>query len=245
MLDLIIPEWPAPAHIKAFTSTRSSGLSESPYDSLNLGDHVGDEDWKVKQNRDLLTQTARLPEPPRWLSQTHGCMVVDSSQWIIGEQADGIVSNTLNHVCPILTADCLPILLCNQQGNQVAAVHAGWRGLANGIIEQALSTFSCHQSDILVWLGPAIGPEQFEVGQDVVDAFAQHDVLSQQAFRKTDDTHYLADIYHLARQRLNALGVFAIYGGDFCTVTQPDRFFSYRRDGITGRMASVIWIASH
>jgi len=245
MLDLIIPEWPAPDHVKAFTSTRSAGLSEAPYDSLNLGDHVGDNGLKVKQNRDILIQNAQLPAPPRWLSQVHGCKVIDSGQWTAGEQADGIVSKTINHVCPILTADCLPILLCNQQGDQIAALHAGWRGLANGIIEQTIAAFSCHTSNILAWLGPAIGPEQFEVGQDVVDAFVKHDVVSQQAFQQTDDSHYLADIYLLARQRLNALGVHAIFGGDFCTVNEPSRFFSYRRDAITGRMASVIWIAPH
>jgi YfiH family protein len=245
MTDFIYPNWPAPAHIKALTTTRHGGFSPAPFDSLNLGDHVGDKDLKVKQNRNILIQRAELPEPPRWLSQSHGCEVIDSSQWKTGEQADGIISNTINHVCPILTADCLPILLSNRQGDTVAAIHAGWRGLANGIVERAIASFSCNTQDILVWLGPAIGPEQFEVGQDVVNAFVGHDVLAKQAFRQTDETHYLADIYLLARQHLNALGVSEIYGGQFCTVNDPERFFSYRRDKATGRMASVIWISPH
>ena len=243
MTDFIYPHWPAPAHIKALVTTRYGGVSAAPFDSLNLGDHVNDNPLKVEQNRHILAQRATLPESPRWLSQTHGCKVIDSLLWTSGKQADGIISNTINHVCPILTADCLPILLCNQQGDTVAAIHAGWRGLANGIVERAIANFSGSTKDILVWLGPAIGPEQFEVGQDVVNAFVHHDVLAKQAFRQTDDTHYMADIYLLARQRLNALGVSEIYGGQFCTVNDPERFFSYRRDQATGRMASLIWIA--
>lgn len=243
MTAFIYPNWSAPAHIKALTTTRYGGVSAAPFDSLNLGDHVNDAPLKVKQNRHILTQRAELPESARWLSQTHGDEIIDSNQWTSGAQADGIISNTLNHVCPILTADCLPILLCNRQGNTVAAIHAGWRGLANGIVERAIANFSGNVQDILVWLGPAIGPEQFEVGQDVVDAFIRNDVLAKKCFRQTDDIHYMADIYLLARQRLNALGVSEIYGGQFCTVNDPERFFSYRRDKATGRMATLIWIA--
>lgn len=245
MTDFILPDWPAPAHIKAFTTTRFGGVSHSPFDSFNLGDHVGDDSLNVAQNRTILGEQAKLPEPPRWLTQNHSCRVIDSQRWGIGEQGDAIISTTPNHVCPILTADCLPILLCTAQGNQVAAIHAGWRGLANGIIEQTIANFPSDKSNLMAWLGPAIGPKQFEVGQEVVDAYVKHDVLAQQAFQQTDDTHYLADIYLLARQRLHALGVSAIYGGHSCTVTESEQFFSYRRDGITGRMASLIWISPH
>ncbi len=245
MTHFIVPDWPAPAHINAFTTTRFGGVSPSPYDSFNLGDHVGDASLNVAQNRAILREQINLPEPPRWLSQNHGCRVVESALWAAGDQGDAIISTTPNHVCPILTADCLPILLCNQQGDEVAAIHAGWRGLANGIIEQTIARFSNDKSALMAWLGPAIGPDQFEVGQEVVDAYLQHDAVAQQAFQQTDDTHYLADIYLLARQRLQALGVFAVYGGQFCTVTESTRFFSYRRDKTTGRMASLIWIAPH
>ena len=144
-----------------------------------------------------------------------------------------------------MTADCLPILLCNQQGNRIAAIHAGWRGLANGVVENAIASFGLNKQHIMAWLGPAIGPENFEVGEDVVNNFVQHDVIAKQAFKQTDDTHYNADIYLLARQRLRASGVTDIYGGQFCTVNDPTRFFSYRRDNVTGRMASVIWIQPH
>lgn len=245
MTNFIIPDWPAPEHVKALTTTRVGGVSTGPYDSFNLGDHVGDNSLHVNQNRTSLLKQAELPEPPRWLSQNHGCRVVDSSQWVIGDQADAIVSHTPNHVCPILTADCLPILLCNKQGDNVAAIHAGWRGLANGIIEQTIAKLSKDKSELMAWLGPAIGPEQFEVGPEVVDVFVQHNALAQYAFQQTDDTHYLANIYLLARQRLQAVGVSAIYGGQFCTVTESKQFFSYRRDTATGRMASIIWIAPH
>jgi YfiH family protein len=245
MSEVIYPNWPAPQHIRAFTTIRTGGLSAAPFNSLNLGDHVGDAPLIVEQNREILLNSAKLPEPPRWLSQQHGCRVIESLHWSAGECADGIVTNTLNHVCPVLTADCLPILLCNQQGDRIAAIHAGWRGLANGVVENAIASFGLNKQHIMAWLGPAIGPENFEVGEDVVNNFVQHDVIAKQAFKQTDDTHYNADIYLLARQRLRALGVTDIYGGQFCTVNDPTRFFSYRRDNVTGRMASVIWIQPH
>jgi len=242
MSELIYPSWPAPPHIKAFTTTRSGGVSAAPFDSLNLGEHVGDVSMIVEQNRKILLNSTELPESPRWLSQHHGSRVIESVHWSAGMSADGIATNTLNHVCPILTADCLPILLCNQQGDRIAAVHAGWRGLANGVVENAIASFGFNNQNIMAWLGPAIGPENFEVGQDVYDSFVQHDVIAKQAFKQTDDTHYSSDIYLLARQRLRALGVIDIYGGQLCTFNDPTRFFSYRRNNVTGRMATVIWI---
>jgi len=242
-LIMIYPDWPAPDNIKAISTTRQGGFSLPPYDSLNLGDHVGDELHTVNQNRKLLLQSG-LPESPRWLKQVHGTTISLASSWQQGDEADAIVSNDINQVCSIMTADCLPILLCNQQGNQVAAIHAGWRSLAAGIIEKTLTHFNCPSQDIMAWLGPAIGPTQFEVGRDVFAEFSAQSIRAHLAFQQTDSDHYLADIYLLAKQQLNAVGVTAIYGGEHCTVSDSSRFFSYRRDGITGRMASMIWISA-
>lgn len=240
--SIIIPDWPAPANIRALSTTRQGGVSQSPFDSFNLGGHVSDERHSVDQNRAQLTIQAQLPEPPRWLNQVHGHHVINSQDWQLDIKADAIFSHQKEHVCTIMTADCLPILLCNQQGDTVAAIHAGWRSLAAGIIEQTIRFFQCDPHSIMAWLGPAIGPKQFEVGHDVYDIFCSHFPQAAQAFEATDGSHYLCDIYHLAKQRLIEHGVTAIYGGDLCTVSDKQRFFSYRRDGKTGRMASMIWI---
>jgi len=239
---MISPDWPAPDNIKAFSTTRQGGFSIAPYDSFNLADHVGDDINSVKKNRDLLALQAHLPESPRWLKQIHGATVAKASQWQQGAEADAIVAQQNNQVCVIMTADCLPILLCNQQGDCVAAIHAGWRSLAAGIIENTLAQFNGPGQNIMAWLGPAIGPSQFEVGHDVVSAFTDQMTSAAVAFQQTDVDHYLADIYLLARQRLTSSGVNAIFGSEQCTVSNPSHFFSYRRDGITGRMASMIWI---
>jgi hypothetical protein len=241
--SLILPDWPAPQSIKAFSTTRIGGFSSPPYEGFNLGTHVGDEPANVVTNRDYLVNLALLPESPRWLNQVHSTRVINSHDWQLNSDADAIVSQHINHICTIMTADCLPVLLCNKQGNTVAAIHAGWRGLAAGVIEKTITQFGGDPQDILVWLGPAIGPQQFEVGPDVYQTFIQHDVKASQAFKQTDATHYLANIYLLAKQRLTALGIEAIFGGDLCTATDQRRFFSYRRDHITGRMASIIWIS--
>lgn len=238
----IIPDWPAPDNIRAFSSTRDGGFSQAPFDNLNLGDHVGDDSHLVTKNRLKLSQLIQTPEEPRWLKQVHGIHVLDSGDWQLGSEADAIFSQHVNHVCTIMTADCLPILLCNQQGDTVAAIHAGWRSLAAGIIEKTLARFHCKAETVIAWLGPAIGPSQFEVGHDVYDTFCQHSPSARQAFKASDSSHYLADIYQLATQRLNSHGVNAIYGGDLCTVSDEQQFFSYRRDGKTGRMATLIWI---
>ena len=238
----ISPDWPAPDNIRAFSTTRHGGFSQAPFDSLNFGDHVGDDIALVSQNRAQLRQIIQAPEEPLWLKQAHSDHVVNSLDWQLNIEADAIFSQHRNHVCTIMTADCLPILLCNQQGDTVAAIHAGWRSLAAGIIEKTLRRFQCDSSSIMAWLGPAIGPSQFEVGQDVYDAFCRHSPSASQAFKATDNSHYLADIYQLARQRLESQAITAIYGGDFCTVSDEQRFFSYRRDGKTGRMATLIWI---
>jgi len=241
--SFLFPDWPAPDTIKALSTTRQGGFSLPPYNCFNLGTHVGDEPNTVIKNRDYLVNTAHLPEPPRWLNQIHGTRVINSNKWQLNIDADAIVSQQNNHICTIMTADCLPLLLCNKQGDTVAAIHAGWRGLAAGIIEKTIVEFSCAPQDILVWLGPAIGPNQFEVGTDVYQTFTQYSTKAMQAFQQTDATHYLANIYLLARQRLTALGVSAIFGGDLCTTSDKQHFFSYRRDDITGRMASMIWIS--
>ena len=238
----IFPDWPAPRSIFALSTTRVDGFSRPPYDELNLGHHVGDEPDLVERNRNYLQKSAQLPEAPRWLNQVHGTQVSFASGWQYNDEADAIISDQEKQVCAIMTADCLPLLLCNKQGNKVAAIHAGWRGLANGIIEKTVQDFSCLSNDILVWLGPAIGPNKFEVGSDVFEQFTAQSPLAAHAFQQVDSTHYLANIYLLARQRLNAIGVNAIFGGEHCTFSDPEQFFSYRRDGVTGRMASMIWI---
>ena len=245
-LGLLIPQWDAPSTIQSLVSTRHGGVSQAPYASMNLADHVGDMPANVIANRALLRK--HLPEEPIWLNQVHGTLVSTPNARL--SQADAIVSNIPNEVLAIMTADCLPVLFANVTGTVIGAAHAGWRGLSAGVLENTvkamreLETSSVDQ-DIHAWMGPAIGPLAFEVGQDVVDAFADAGVIyPQEAFSPI--THqpgkYLANIYLLARSRLEAEGIQHIDGGEFCTVTQAEQFFSYRRDGVTGRFASLIWI---
>lgn len=241
--SFIYPDWLAPNTIKSLSTTRQGGFSSAPYNSFNLGVDVGDAANSVQKNRHYLIETARLPESPRWLNQVHGIKVASANNWQQDDEADAMVGHSTNQVCAIMTADCLPILLCNQQGDTVAAIHAGWRSLAAGIIEKTVQRFTCPPQTIMAWLGPAIGATQFEVGHDVYQVFTQHSEQAHYAFKQTDASHYLADINLLARQQLNALGIDAIFGGNCCTVSKSSRFFSYRRDGITGRMASMIWIS--
>ncbi len=241
---LVRPAWPAPGNVNALVSTRLGGVSPAAYNSLNLGDHVDDQPENVAANRQLLINIADLPDTPLWLRQTHSTQVIDSHHWQKDIEADAIISTETNRVCAVMTADCLPVLLCDKQGRQVAAIHAGWRGLCDGIIEKTVAQLVGPPSDLLAWLGPAIGPAKFEVGEEVRGAFIAHSAQATAAFQVGKPGHYLADIYQLASQRLNASGIRQIYGGDFCTVSQPEKFFSYRRDGVTGRMASLIWLTS-
>jgi len=241
--DLIQPNWPAPPHVRAYATTRSGGGSIFPYDSLNLAKHVGDDDALVQRNRQLLIQEINGPAEPIWLSQVHGIEVVAADAVVPGVTADGSYTLQAGKVCAVLTADCLPVLMCDRQGTRVVAVHAGWRGLAAGILEVAVSKLAVPGSELLVWLGPAIGPQVFEVGDEVYQQFVAVDSQATQAFTPNARGRWLADIYTLARQRLASRGIHEVYGGDFCTYSDSERFFSYRRDGkATGRMASLIWL---
>lgn len=234
-------EWPAPATVHTLITTRASGVSKAPYATLNLGRHVGDDPQAVAANRALLR--AQLPNEPVWLNQVHGIKVLDAAT--VGlevPEADASISRTPGVVCAIMTADCLPVLLADSKGSVVGAAHAGWRGLCNGVIEATVEAMAIPGNELVAWLGPAIGPDAFEVGTEVRAAFLQQDQAADAAFSPLEDGKYLADIYLLARQRLARLGVAQVHGGDFCTVIERDRFFSYRRDHVTGRMASCIWI---
>jgi polyphenol oxidase len=236
----IIPEWPAPPTVHALQTTRSGGFSRAPYDSLNLGDHVGDDPVTVQRNRSLLN--AWLPSEPVWLEQVHGTQVIMAETAGCRPIADACVSRRKNSVCVVMTADCLPVLLCDEAGSVVGVAHAGWRGLVSGVIEATVGAMEAPGESLMAWLGPAIGPSKFEVGGEVREAFLRHDPAAAAAFIPTADK-YLADLTLLARLRLGALGIQRIYGGNFCTYTDRERFFSYRRDGKTGRMGSFIWLA--
>lgn len=237
----LIPDWPAPARVRALQTTRQGGVSVAPYDSLNLGDHVGDAQQAVARNRLLLS--ARLPSDPLWLEQVHGRVVADADALGCQRRADASVARRAGSVCAVMTADCLPLLLCDQVGSVVAAVHAGWRGLASCVIEATVTAMDVAPGNLMAWMGPAIGPQAFEVGDDVRAAFVVADARAAAAFIPGSSGKWLADIYALARLRLNLLGVNDIYGGDRCTYSEPGEFFSYRRDGVTGRQATLIWLA--
>jgi YfiH family protein len=249
-MHIIIPDWTgAPAGIGAMTTLRRGGVSHAPYDDgsgaggLNLGAHVGDLPQHVEQNR-LLVQ-ALLPARPAWLSQIHGTAVVDAAGAADTPQADASIATRRGVVCAIQTADCLPVLFCDTAGRIVGAAHAGWRGLAGGVLQNTIAGMRDAGADeILAWLGPAIGPQRFEVGEDVLNAFAAVDVKTGAAFAPVAGRpgKYLADIYRLARMMLAKVDVQRVYGGGLCTMTDDRRFYSYRRDKVTGRMASLIWI---
>ncbi|WP_133511997.1 peptidoglycan editing factor PgeF [Candidatus Thiosymbion oneisti] len=243
----IEPSWPAPPRVRALCTTRGGGVSTGPFAGLNLADHVGDEPSLVVQNRALLRARLGLPTEPHWLRQVHGCRVADAVREPRACRADAVIAMGPREVCAVLTADCLPLLLCDAAGTRVAAVHAGWRGLAQGIIEATIARLAVPPRVILCWLGPAIGPETFEVGAEVRARFlAQGGKDTKAAFVPAPGDKWgdkwLANLYALARERLRACGVDRVWGGEFCTYSDPERFFSYRRDKITGRMASLIWI---
>jgi len=272
-MEILEPDWPAPARVRALTTTRLGGVSRGPYASLNLADHVGDEPSQVVRNRALLRECLGLPSEPRWLRQVHGCAVADigalgppvagaaagtAAADISGAAApavaaadastgasctaDAAMATRAGEVCAVMTADCLPVLLCDRQGTRVAAVHAGWRGLAAGVVEAAVRRLAVPHDELLCWLGPAIGPRAFEVGPEVRALFLAGDASTASAFAPSPQGKWRADLYALARTRLRACGVRRVFGGGWCTHSDGRRFFSFRRDGVTGRMASLIWI---
>jgi YfiH family protein len=244
MSNFFFPDWPVPPHIKSMQTLRLGGKSEGTYNSFNLATHVNDEINAVHLNRDLLNQ--HLPNSPHWLNQTHSVDVLK----LPSPKLNGDASYTTekNTVCVVQTADCLPLLVTNIDGTIVAAIHAGWRGLLNGVIENTIEKMSISPNELLVWLGPAISQKHFEVGFDVKNSFCENHTEAEKAFHLISDQKWLADIYVLAKIRLNLCGISQIYGGsvsnDYCTFANELEYFSYRRDGVTGRMASLIWIDS-
>ncbi|AUV03692.1 purine nucleoside phosphorylase YfiH [Phytobacter ursingii] len=242
MTKLIVPDWPLPPGVVACSSTRIGGVSLPPYDSLNLGAHCGDDLVHVEENRKRMFAAGQLPSKPVWLEQVHGKDVLKlTGEPYVSKRADASYSNTPGTVCAVMTADCLPVLFCNRDGTEVAAAHAGWRGLCAGVLEETVACFADKPENILAWLGPAIGPDAFEVGPEVRDAFMAVEAIADRAFRPAGEKYY-ADIYALARQRLTSVGVTQVFGGEHCTFSQKGDFFSYRRDKNTGRMASFIWL---
>jgi purine-nucleoside/S-methyl-5'-thioadenosine phosphorylase / adenosine deaminase len=241
-VKFLVPDWPAPRNVRAVNTLRGGGCSQGAFESFNLATHVGDDAQRVLANRARLQKEAALPSEPIWLRQVHGTNVVDASMAEGGVEADGAFASRRNRVCAVLTADCLPIFVCNRRGTEVAILHGGWRGLSSGIVEAGLRNFRAPADELIVWLGPAIGARAYEVGDEVRCAFVGRDEAASAAFEPGRPGKWIMDIYRLARIRLSASGVTAIYGGEYCTATQSDLFFSYRRDGVTGRMASLVWL---
>ncbi|HEX8964143.1 MAG TPA: peptidoglycan editing factor PgeF [Rhodocyclaceae bacterium] len=241
MLELIVPGWPAPPAVRALSTTRRGGFSTGPYASFNLGDHVGDDPQAVEANRRLLDR--QMSAAPRWLRQVHGIRCIDAAAGDGVPEADASFSRSPGRACAILTADCLPVLLCDEAGSVVAAAHAGWRGLAAGVLEATVEAMAAPGKSLLAWLGPAIGPRAFEVGDEVRAAFIADDPRAAEAFDARGPGKWLADLHALARLRLARLGVERIYADTSCTCSDGERFFSYRRDGTTGRTATAIWLA--
>ncbi|HHF0442958.1 TPA: peptidoglycan editing factor PgeF [Haemophilus influenzae] len=242
-MQAINPNWNVPNNIHAFTTTREGGVSLEPYLSFNLGDHVGDNKSAVKTNRTLLVEKFGLPQKPVFLTQTHSTRVLQLPYSGENLEADAVYTNVPNQVCVVMTADCLPVLFSTISGNEVAAAHAGWRGLCDGVLEKTVKCFQTKPEDIIAWFGPAIGPTAFQVGIDVVKQFVAVDEKAKLAFQPDaiEEGKYLGNLYQIATQRLNNLGITQIYGGNHCTFNEKEKFFSYRRDNQTGRMASVIW----
>jgi hypothetical protein len=258
--DWLVADWPAPARVRTLVTTRNGGVSAAPFDTMNLGTQVGDAAADVEHNRARLQ--ALLPAAPCWLRQVHGVHVVDAAQCAEASggppKADACVARAAHEIGAVLIADCLPVLFCNRAGTVVAAAHAGWRGLSAGVLERTVEAMDCHPRELLAWLGPAIGPAAFEVGRDVLDAFAATDPGAAACFRPrsgtaaaglrpgdaepTGEPKWLADLFALARRRLNAAGLDRVYGGGLCTYSDARRFYSHRRDRRTGRQAALIWL---
>jgi len=241
-LEWLTPQWPAPPGVRALSTLRGGGVSAAPYASLNLGAHVGDVPAAVAVNRQRLMAAAALPAEPSWLAQVHGVQVADLDIQASGNPSDAALTRRPGRVCAILTADCLPILLAADSGRAVAAAHAGWRGLAAGVIEATVRALELPPAELIAWLGPAIGSGHFEVGAEVREALLRADPGAEAALTVNSRGRFMADLALLARRRLAALGLTRIFGCTECTYAQPDRYFSYRRDGPTGRQATLIWL---
>lgn len=239
------PDWPAPGNVRACATTRHGGVSRGAYAGLNLGQHVGDDPAAVAENRRRLRAALELPAEPVWLNQVHGITIAEPAQKnpVPFSAADASIARGTGIVCAITTADCLPVLFCDQAGTIAAAAHAGWRGLAAGVLEAAVAAMKVAPGDLFAWLGPAIGPQVYEVGDEVRATFVAAHSEAGRAFVAHGAGKWLCDLYRLARQRLAAVGVTAVYGAGLCTFTDSARFYSFRRDGRTGRMASLIWLA--
>lgn len=239
----ITPDWPAPANVRALATLRSGGVSEATYASLNLATHVGDRAEHVARNRALLRDAAQLPSEPVWLEQVHGTTVWDVAHAsVTPPTADAAVATVSRRICTIMTADCLPVLFCAVDGKAVGAAHAGWRGLAGGVLDATVAAMGTKASQIIAWLGPAIEQSAFEVGEEVREQFMARTPVHADAFVRNERGRWQADIYRLARVELERMGIAGVYGGDFDVFADPARFFSYRREKQTGRMATLIWI---
>lgn len=246
-MTVIKPDWPAPTGIVALSTTREGGYSKGVYSGLNLAQHVGDDSHCVSRNRDILSDSLPTGTTVQWLEQVHGSHAIEAKQNRQVPPADACWTSVRAVACAVMTADCLPVLFCSKDGDKVAAAHAGWRGLNLGVLEATAEALSVPSSDLMVWLGPAIGPQAFEVGAEVREQFLQASTASTRACishcfqkRAVKPGFYWADLYALARIRLGAQGITNIYGGDLCTFSDASRFYSYRRDGQTGRMATLI-----
>jgi polyphenol oxidase len=237
----LVPQWPAPQRVRAAFTLRSGGVSPPPFDSLNVGVHVGDAADAVSENRRRVREHLRLPAEPAWVEQVHGTDVIDLDA-PAAASADALFTRQARRVCVVQVADCLPVLLAARDGSCVAAVHAGWRGLAAGVLEATLARLDTSPAQLMAWLGPAIGVQHFEVGSEVRDAFIGRDPGATGAFIANPRGRWQCDLAGLARRRLGAAGITAVFGGQSCTYADPLRFFSYRRDGRCGRMAALIWL---
>ena len=249
---LIIPDWPAPVQVQAVSTGRNYGCSEGSFSSFNVGNHVGDKPNTVATNRAALVKTLGLTDQPCWLDQVHSTSVVNLDSYYTHRHketrslptADGAVSSKSDRVCVVMTADCLPVLFCDTSGSRVGIAHAGWRGLASGILPAVIASMGVDPKNLMAWLGPAISQAAYEVGNEVREAFVSSDSDAGICFAENKSGHWQADLYGLAKRSLLSAGLQAIYGGDFCTYTDSDRFFSYRRTNPCGRMATLIWLAS-
>jgi YfiH family protein len=242
-IDWIAPDWPAPAHVRVLSTLRAGGVSVGPYASLNLAAHVGDRPDAVSANRLLLREAAHLPAEPLWLEQVHGIVVIRHPGESVAVRADASVAFDSGRVCAVMTADCLPVVLTDLGGTRIGVAHAGWRGLLDGVVESTIAALGTPSAQLRAWLGPAIGPDAFEVGDEVREAFAARDPAAAEYFRPNERNRHQADLYGLARRVLAAAGVGSVHGGGWCTHRESERFFSFRRDGVTGRMATLAWLA--